>query len=45
MLSPSMFRRPSLLRPPWIGNWVVAVPVTVSFRLVTTPGTTTTIAL
>ena len=38
MLRPSIVRRPSLLRPPWIGNCVVAVPVTVSFRLVTTPG-------
>jgi len=33
MFSPSIIRRPSLLRPPWIGNCVVAVAVTTSFQI------------
>ena len=42
---PSSDRRPSLPRPPWMGNCVAAVPVTTSFALVTTPGMSTTSAL
>ncbi len=45
MFNPSTVIRPSLLRPPWIGNCVVDVAVTTSLRLVMTPGTMLTIAL
>ena len=44
-MMPSSVRRPSLLRPPWMGNCVVDVPVTTSFVVVTTPGMSTTSAL
>ena len=45
IVRPSSKSRPSLVLPPWIGNDVVAGPVTTSLLFVTTPGTRTTSAL